>query len=216
MTNKTNQKIDWLNHALEFFVVLIGILIAFQLNTCATSRKQKKTVNTHLDAILKETQYNKGNFEYALSQSVKYESNLDTLIQLILNEGVLTEINKRTLDLSKLSGLYIRENAYSSFIQSGDIRFVKDFEQKKKVIDLYEYYDWVEYFEQASFKQYSENIKPYLIEHLDLAERKVQNKEVYHNRKFVNLLVTYKGMQNAKIRKFKDCIEIVDNYLDSE
>jgi len=36
------QRIDWLNHGLEFVVVIVGILIAFQLNQCAIDKNQKK------------------------------------------------------------------------------------------------------------------------------------------------------------------------------
>jgi len=34
------QRIDWLNHSLEFVVVIVGILIAFQLNKCSIERSQ--------------------------------------------------------------------------------------------------------------------------------------------------------------------------------
>ena len=53
------KKIDWLNYSLEFFVVLIGILVAFQLNKCSANKEQSKTIETHLDQILVETKFNK-------------------------------------------------------------------------------------------------------------------------------------------------------------
>ena len=51
--SKRKFRIDWLNHSLEFIVVLIGILIAFQLNQCSTDKQNKKTSDTHLEEIEK-------------------------------------------------------------------------------------------------------------------------------------------------------------------
>jgi len=42
------NKIDWLKHTLEFIVVTIGILIAFQLNKCSVEKAQKKTIGIHI------------------------------------------------------------------------------------------------------------------------------------------------------------------------
>jgi len=62
------RKIDWLNHGLEFTVVIIGILLAFQLNTCSERRKDNKIVKTHLDQLIEETSLNK----YYMKNGIKY------------------------------------------------------------------------------------------------------------------------------------------------
>lgn len=43
------QKIDWLNHGLEFAFVLVGILIAFQLNNWSIKNDEKDLVNLHMN-----------------------------------------------------------------------------------------------------------------------------------------------------------------------
>ena len=43
----TKKKIDWLNHGLEFIVVVIGILLDFQLNTWSEQRKQRLIIDEH-------------------------------------------------------------------------------------------------------------------------------------------------------------------------
>lgn len=64
-----NKKIDWVNHTFEFAVVLIGILLAFQLNTCSSENKQNTTINIHLSEIKEETESNQKNLEAIISQS---------------------------------------------------------------------------------------------------------------------------------------------------
>ena len=66
MTQEESSKIDWLNHALEFIVVVIGILMAFQLENYAEERKQAKTLEAHRYYVAEETKLNKSSVNYAL------------------------------------------------------------------------------------------------------------------------------------------------------
>lgn len=80
--NKEKYHIDWLNHALEFIVVVIGILLAFQLNKCSDENKNKKIIKNHLYQIYEETKINKN----YLAQSIEENENTNP-------KYILTKIN---------------------------------------------------------------------------------------------------------------------------
>lgn len=80
--NKEKYHIDWLNHALEFIVVVIGILLAFQLNKCSDENKNKKIIKNHLYQIYEETILNKN----YLAQSIEENENTNP-------KYILTKIN---------------------------------------------------------------------------------------------------------------------------
>lgn len=209
------KKIDWLNHSLEFFVVIIGILIAFQLNECSTKKAENKTIATHLAEIKEETEFNKVNFTYAIANAETSLKKIDSLIQLINTRQDLEKINNLSLDLLNLSGVYMRRNAYASLVASGDIRLIKDFEVKKRIINLYEYYKWVELYNQMSYSDFGINFSPYLNKNFDLVNSKVQDESVYFSKVYLNSLANYRNTTNNKLKKYKECLEVVDKYLEN-
>lgn len=215
LTMAKKKKIDWLNHALEFFVVIIGILIAFQLNECSNAKSESKTIAIHLTEIKQEAELNKYNFKSAIRGAEASLVKIDSLIELIINKEDLKKINKLSLDLLNLSGLYIRRNAYASLIASGDIRLIKDFDVKKRIVNLYEYYAWVELYNQLSYSDYGTNFNPYMVKNFDLINAEVQNETVYYSKVYLNALATYRFTLDNKLKKYKDCLKEIDNYLEA-
>jgi len=142
-------KIKWKNHAREFVVVVFGILLAFQLDRCASDNNQQKLVEEHLNYIKEETQINAVNLKYALQYSEQNLVKIDSTINLISKKGDIKTINKLSFEVFNVGYLYIRKNAYNSLVDSGDIRFMKSFDQKKNIINMYEYYAWTESLDQA-------------------------------------------------------------------
>lgn len=114
---------------------------------------------------------------------------------LIKSDAELNSLNEKVYDLLDIGWLYLRTNAYSSLNESGDIRLIKDFEKRKKIVDLYEYYAWTESINQIAYSSYASNIYPYLKRNLDFISIAPQKREVYKN------------------KKLKDCQEVVNTFL---
>jgi len=179
---KKKVKIDWLNHSLEFFVVIIGILLAFQLNKCSTDGQQKKTVDIHLEQIKEETKQNKKSLELALELGEQNLSKLDTVFMLLYQENDYHKINLLSMELLNLGGSYLRKNAYQTLVESGDIRFIHKFKVKQKIINLYEYYKWVEAFDEISTTVHLQDYYPYVKNNFDLIGGKIQEEEIYQSK----------------------------------
>jgi len=210
------QRIDWLNHSLEFIVVIAGILIAFQLNQCSNEKNQKKIINTHLQQITEETELNKMMLENSIEYTEANNKRIDTIFSLIKGGEDYITINRLSLELLNLGGCYLRKNAYLSLTESGDIRFLKDFEKKEKIIDLYEYYKWVEGFDEISSELYFTDYYPYLNKNFDLINGKVQSEKIYTNKLYLNNLGAYQKTNVSRVNKYKDCLKEVEKYLSKE
>ncbi len=214
MEQNTN-KIDWLNHSLEFVVVIVGILLAFQLNRWATEKEQLQTIDTHRSHIKEESEFNKQNFEDAIAYATSNISKLDSILKLIEEKADNVRINQLALELLNLGGVYIRKNAYSTLTESGDIRFMKNFSQKQNIINLYEYYKWVEAFELISNNLYMNDYYPYLKDNFDLVNGSTQSREIYHSKVFRNILGAYKRTSQNRLDKYKDCHKEINEYLEN-
>lgn len=204
----------WIAYALEFIVVIFGILLAFQLDRCSRENEQRKTIAIHLEQIRKETAFNKKTFERSIKLANQNLASLDTTLWLILSkEEDYKKIDSLSKSLLNMGWVYIRKNAYQNLLATGDIRFLNDFHSKQKIIDLYEYYKWVEAYDNTSNKLYDKDYFPYLKQHFDLVSNKIQEEEVYRSKLFINLLGAYKFTTQNRLEKYKDCLEEIEDYL---
>lgn len=208
------KKIDWLNHFLEFAVVLIGIMIAFQLNQCSQERTQQKLVDEHRQYLLDETRFNQKNVDNAIESAQYYLSSIDTVLSLIERNQGLESVNRLALELLNIGTVYIRKNAYTSLIQSGDVRYIREFEAKRRIIDLYEYYQLVATADKIALDSYLNDYYPYLKANFDLANRRMQARSVYRSRTFLNALSTYRyGLMN-RLAVYKNCRDRMAEYIE--
>lgn len=214
--NTRRQKIDWLNHSLEFIVVIVGILIAFQLNKCSSEKEQKSTIDIHSTEILKETRLNKTSFENAIKYDELNIAKMDTLFNLLKEKDDYAKINQLSFELLSLGGVYIRKNAYQTLIETGDIRFMKNYEDKQRIVNLYEYYKWVESFNEISLNLYTSDYYPYLKNNFDLLEASIQEEEIYTSKEFKNILGAYSRTSKNRLQKYKDCLIEINKYLERE
>ena len=207
------KKIDWLNHGLEFAVVLIGILIAFQLNNWSIKNDQQELINLHLDSIKEEVKFNKSGLKYSEQTAIKDLKNIEDLLQLIAEDAPVDSINNKTYELLNFGWLYLRSNAYNSLTESGDIRFIKEFKKRKSIVDLYEYFIWTEATNQIAYGSFAKHVQPYLMENMDYISAKALPRDVYKNKTFLNGLITYKYALKSKIDKLGDCRKKAEAFL---
>lgn len=209
-------EIDWLNHGLEFAVVIIGILLAFQLNECATDSAEQKTVKNHLVEIQSETEYNANALRVSINQAESTISKLDSILILINEDSDYDLINKLSIDVLNLGGTYFRKNAFQNLVESGDIRFIEDFKTKQRIINLYEYYKWVETFDEISSTLYMQDYYPYLREHFDLVSGIPQEKSIYRTKLFRNIVGAYRRTSANRMQKYRDCQAEVEAFLQEQ
>ena len=209
------HKIDWLNHSLEFVVVIVGILIAFQLNKCSFENEQSLTIDIHSKEIIKETNLNKTSFENAIKYDELNLMKMDTLFKLLENKNNFIKANHLSLELLNLGGVYIRKNAYKILIESGDIRFIRNYEEKQNIVNLYEYYKWVESYNEISMNLYTSDYYPYLKNNFDLVKGSIQKDEISTSKEFMNILGAYYRTSQNRLQKYKDCLVEINKYLES-
>lgn len=207
-------KVAWLNHILEFTVVLIGILIAFQLNRCSEIRKNEDLVSEHLEYIIEETRFNRNMLANTISESEALQQQLDTLVKLVKEEENTAKMNILSLQVMNLNNSYIKKVAYQTFVQSGDIRFVTNFDEKNDVIGLYEYYKYAEGMNEMTRSTYIQFFYPYMVKNMDLLEAGVQEKSFYTNKEFRNILSVYQYTLAARIRVHKQTLGRIEEFLE--
>lgn len=207
------KKINWISLFLEFLVVLVGILLAFQLNQCSDRNKSRQLVGQHLEALYEECEFNKHMVELAIDSIGSSLKKSEELLGLIQSKGDPAQIDAKTVGLMGSATLYLKDNAYNTLIQSGDIRYVKDFDKKNEIINLYEYFEWAKELDQLHMKALEKDFYPYINENFDLLSKKIQANEVYYSKKFANTIGTNYYYLQLRNQKYGECLQKIDHYL---
>lgn len=212
-------KIDWLNHSLEFIVVIIGILIAFQLEKCSDNRAQRRLVKSHLSQIVTESKENKNKLDASIKQITEQIVFCDSLLAQINGRRNPIEIRNQATKLLDLRNIDISTNAYNVLVQSGDIRFLNDYYVKRDIISMYESYENVERINNSIQNLYDNHFYPYMKTNFDLVNwdnfqiKSDEARELYYSKEFANTVSTYSYLLVAKKGTYQKQKEIIDDYL---
>lgn len=212
---RSTKKIDWLNHFLEFIVVVIGILLAFQLNTCSEDKKESALVEEHIQNIIEETEFNKRTIVTSLSLSEDLLKDIDSILMELRSTQDITKINQLSFKALSINPLYLKKTAYNSLKESGDIRFIDDFNLKNDIITIYEYYEWADGVDEMTLSTYRNFYFPYLIENFDMLNASNQEDKVYLNKKFANIMSSYRYALYTRIMQNKQTIEKMEAFIKS-
>ena len=207
------KRIDWLNHFLEFIVVVIGILLAFQLNTCSEKKKESELVKSHIENIIEETKFNLNRVKGIQKNSQDLLTMIDTLFVAIADEDRIKREHFLTYKIMGLDYLYIKKNAYNTLVTTGDIRFIDTLELQEGIVSLYEYYTWAEGYDTMTRNVFTDYYYPYMMSNMDMMGMP-QKQEVYNNKAFKNILSSYKYSVTGRLQRQKQLEKIMTDFLE--
>jgi hypothetical protein len=209
------RKIDWLNHFLEFIVVVIGILLAFQLNAYAEQNKEKELIVQHSNNIIQETEVNRNNVLRSLKSTEAGLAMLDTLLRIVDKPERLEREHFITFKLmASVDFMYFKKNAYNTIVTTGDIRFVEDFQYQNDLVGLYEYYQWAEGVDMMVRGTFTDYYYPFIMNNLDLATAQLQSVETYNSKEFRNILASFSYSMAARKKKQEETLGEIQKFLD--
>lgn len=211
MNNKFKN--NYTKYLKEFAILVFGILLAFQLDRFAVERNQQSLVQEHLKYLKEESELNLALLDDSIELAEENLAQIDSLMHLIAMKGDTREINIGTFKLMNVGYLYIRKNAYRSFLESGDIRFLKSFDDKRKIVDLYEYYRWTESFDESHIAAFRDDLFPYMKANFDLVSAQTQQSDIYYNKTFINALATYRQTLDLKLKKYRECKQKISSFI---
>ena len=213
------KRIDWLNHSLEFFVVLIGILIAFQLNECSDNRSKKELIDNHLTQIKYECKQNKKIIVNSIERTSTHIQNCDELLKKISTKSKPETIRNIATTLLDLRAVDISKNAYNVLVQSGDIRYLDNYITKRNIISLYDDFKDIDEINQSIRNLYDTHYYPYIKSNFDLVNwntiraESADEKKLYYSKEFANTVSTYRYLLLARKRIYSTQEKALSTFL---
>ena len=193
----------------EILLVIIGILIALQINNWNDKRIEKKELNTSLHSMIEELNQN---IQFLDAEKEDKQKRLLALAKI--NDGTGTDQELKQIVFAFSDEIKSKEfsTVYLSLKDEKKIRLIQSQELRNQITTFYEY-------ELASIRDantwhekfVSENIDPFILEYIPLSddyETDLEDvKALFNHSKFKNILksqkMIYKGYvsMNEKVTK---------------
>ena len=196
-------KINWIDHLFNFLAVIIGVSLAFYINTVSEERKKKDELELIIRTLIEELNtdikvYTTGSLDYNKRQLENIEG-----VLLLLEQNRTDSLGHKLENCMGFSNYSPRKVTFNSASASGKLELIEDFELKKKIALYHEV--WVA---EAAFrgdnqiKFYDEHLLPWVLSNSDFSSTSLSlnpNSRV----QLSNILTMYKSLINSKMNQYK-------------
>ncbi len=166
-----NKTAKYLKYAIgEIFLVVIGILIALQINNWNESNKNKSIEKVYLKELLEDFEINLKKSQNTID---KIAGTLPKLISLLEQSTLekptisIDSLNKNFSLMSSMPAYISTDRTYNNLIGSGDFKLMTNASLKSKIADYYKYVDLIKLVQSTHEMDLVNTFQPYIIEYLD-------------------------------------------------
>ncbi len=211
------SNINWKTHFIELLVVIIGISIAFSLNSWKEDSKQKALEKKYITSLKSDLEFDLNELNQIADTSQYY---------LKMQGGLLGVLNTRNYQNDSLFYYVIalygfqefvpRDNTYESMKGSGKLEIISDFDLKNEVTIQYnQYYKQLKSLDDYHKKTVYDEISPYLNKNVQFTGRPViLNDEFLKERFFINKSYSSYYLLRGKINTYREVAEKTQILID--
>ena len=177
------------DYFIEFFIVLLGITIAFWLSNLGDDWKERNLEKVYLKDIKSDLEEDLKSLDFSIKRN---EQKLSTLAKGIdhfqgKNNGVTLDT---LVQYAELIGNYFHfspnDYTYISLQQSGDFRIISSQELKNSLIELYKLYEFIKIEQDNVLSALDQNFYPILMANYDMVTGTVVNPDYFNSTIFRN------------------------------
>jgi len=216
MKKETNFRIDWTSKFVDLLIVIVGISIAFKLNTWNENNKTKKEIADYLLNFKEESLTNKATLSNALEYSESVKEGLDSLKILLFEKDYNNKnIKNYTSRLMGLSNFIPVTTTMDNITASGQFGLIKDDELKKRLIKTYSTYRSSLKVDEILMDYVDKYLTPYFFENVRFSDFSSIKEDFIKNPEFENIVIGYEIMLNQQINHYKNALEEIDMLLNT-
>jgi len=206
-----NFKIDWQSKIIDLLIVIVGISIAFQLNTWNESIQSNIEFNNYVESFYEENSTNMSQLNSALEFSKTHKSNIDTLQQILLSNSYSdSRIETLAASLMVITSYNPSTTTMENIIASGEFELIKNIELRKRIIKTYNSYKNTKQLENLVTDYINQYVTPYFFEHVRFSNFSSLDKEFIEDPKFENVVIGYGVLLNQQLQGYQSNLEKVN------
>ena len=205
---KLNLNIDWKSKIVDLLIVILGISIAFKLNTWNEATKTNELEKEYVNSFYEENISNEARLVLALEFSESNKNNIDSLKHILLSKQYSDERIK-TLMASMMGVANYSPSTITmeNIIASGEFELIDDVELRKELISTYNTYNTTLKLEGILTDFIDRYITPFLFENIRFSDLSSLNSEAIEDPRFENLVFGYDILLGQQIKGYQDNLE---------
>ncbi|GAA0871317.1 hypothetical protein GCM10009117_04630 [Gangjinia marincola] len=203
MKKMKHSKIDWKSKIIDFFIVIIGITIAFQLNTCREGDRTKAQVRHYTESFFNENQENISTISTSLATLEYRKSQMDTLQKLFRTRQYANpKIGKISATLTNNIDYRPLTITMDYITESGDLDLIEDFELRKQLVKTYESLERLDRTEELFNDFIKEYVTPYFFNKVRYTTLyPVDEIDFITDHRLENIITAYYGYLESQIKQ---------------
>lgn len=181
-----------LEYFLEFFIVILGICIAFWLGEQAEKAKENKLEKQYLTGLREDLEADLGLIEYLnLLHTSKTEIIQEAVTFLAGYDSRLSidSIPYYVEAMTELDLFYPDDFTYGSLRQSGDFKLLKNHDLQKNLVQLYSSYESIEKEQNDLKSALDNNFFPVYFKNFNTANQKIVNRDYFRSSELASFMV---------------------------
>lgn len=155
----------------ELLIVIVGVTIAFWLNTRAELSKEQQTVQNYYIELKSDLEADRKRLDFSIERNgIKLKSMMQAI--QFYDEDIPNRDS--IFAYSQLLGNYHffepNDITYRTMINSGDLKLISNLELKRKLVSLYDRYDVIDYLQKNHLQALDLNFFPkyvYMVDYID-------------------------------------------------
>ncbi len=202
------MKINWRSKIIDLLIVIIGISVAFKLNTWNESIAANKEAQDHINSFYEETEINKAKLVGALEFSETSKQHNDTLKEItVAKDFADSRFKDLVLKMLGLSSLDASTTTMENITASGEFGLIKDTELRRLLISTYNSYKRTLKVETLLFTYVNDRVSPFVFENFSFNGATIEDATVAEGPLFQNIVFVYGVLLDQQIRGYQNTLE---------
>lgn len=213
-------KLNWKYTLGEIFIVIIGITIAFSLNSWNENRKNNQKKQKYLESLKSDIENEKTQLEQNIVSFKEYIAIAENLIPYLGKQREIPDsIPKMVFKLANPVNFIPQKVTYNTMINSGDFNLIQNFELKTTIQKHFSDQDLILYDYDRLIKIHEKYFSDFLIYQMDYNKMRKGQYEFMESKMLENVVYslygTFKMAIQASEKGIESCNTVI-NAIDQE
>ena len=175
----------------EVFLVMIGILLAFQVNKWNDNIKMQRNENTYYQNLKEQLTNDSLLLSGESNYNNKYLEQFVYAFEILEKEDrtLLDTLGKIAMNLVQYSDFDKQGNIYETLVNSGEIKLLKNTEIINQIRELEENYFYINRMENIHYEAIMDHVIPGVLNNINFSSLKVENPDILYTFKFQNIVI---------------------------
>ncbi len=199
----------------EILLVVIGILIAMQVNNQNVEKKNRLVESQYYEAMRIQLMEDKSLLNDEIQGLSERINDYVIGVDLIKNKNAkqLAELGDKVYRLLEHGDFRRKSSVYQTLISSGEITYINNGLIKRNLQELERAYQLTERLERTQANLIMVHTAPVVIAALDFESKKLVSPEIVYSHKFKNVFLVAIRLASEKKEEFSYALSVVDSTL---